>query len=191
MDSTITFTVNGQSRTVTTDPQRPLLDVLREDLRLTGTKYGCGEGQCGACTVLVDQVAARACTLDVETLDGAAVTTVEGLASQGRLHAVQVAFVEARSLQCGDCTPGMEMSVVALLARDATPDDAAIREGRAGNICRGGGYSQILQAVHAAAAAMQMDTGLLAAPRTIQPAGALGDTATEAATEAPTQTGVW
>ena len=183
--------INGHERTVDGPSGRTLLEVLRDDLRLTGTKYGCGEAQCGACTVLVDQVAARACTLDVETLDGAAVTTVEGLASQEGLHAVQAAFVEARSLQCGYCTPGMVMSVVALLAREATPDDAAIRQGLAGNICRCGGYSQILQAVHAAAAAMQMDTGLLAAPRTIQPAGVLGDVETEAATEAPTQTGVW
>ena len=137
----VQFIVNGSEFAVDVSSGRTLLEVLRDDLRLTGTLYGCGEGQCGACTVLVDQVAARACTLDVETLDGAAVTTVEGLASQGRLHAVQVAFVEARSLQCGYCTPGMVMSVVALLARDATPDDAAIREGLAGNICRCGGYS--------------------------------------------------
>ena len=155
--------VNGSEFAVDVPSGRTLLDVLRDDLRLTGTKYGCGEGQCGACTVLVDQVAARACTLDVETLDGAAVTTVEGLASQGCLHAVQAAFVEARSLQCGYCTPGMVMSVVALLARDATPDDAAIRQGLAGNICRCGGYPRILQAVHTAAAAMQMDDGPRAA----------------------------
>jgi len=159
----VQFIVNGSEFAVDVPSGRTLLDVLRDDLRLTGTKYGCGEGQCGACTVLVDQVAARACTLDVETLDGAAVTTVEGLASQGRLHAVQAAFVEARSLQCGYCTPGMVMSVVALLARDATPDDAAIRQGLAGNICRCGGYPRILQAVHTAAAAMQMDDGSRAA----------------------------
>jgi len=159
----VQFIVNGSEFAVDVPSGRTLLDVLRDDLRLTGTKYGCGEGQCGACTVLVDQVAARACTLDVETLEGAAVTTVEGLASQGRLHAVQAAFVEARSLQCGYCTPGMVMSVVALLARDATPDDAAIRQGLAGNICRCGGYPRILQAVHTAAAAMQMDDGSRAA----------------------------
>ena len=159
----VQFIVNGSEFAVDVPSGRTLLDVLRDDLRLTGTKYGCGEGLCGACTVLVDRVAARACTLDVETLDGAAVTTVEGLASQGRLHAVQAAFVEARSLQCGYCTPGMVMSVVALLARDATPDDAAIRQGLAGNICRCGGYPRILQAVHTAAAAMQMDDGSRAA----------------------------
>ena len=147
--------INGNEHTVDEPSGRTLLDALREDLTLAGAKCGCGQGQCGACTVLLDRVAVRACMVDLETLDGNAVTTVEGLARQGHLHAVQAAFIDARSLQCGYCTPGMVMSVVALLARDQTPTDAAIQHALAGNICRCGGYPRILQAVHAAAAVLQ------------------------------------
>src|SRR4029079_9066853 len=110
------ITVNGQSHTVETPSGPTLLDVLREDLHLTGTKYGCGEGECGACTVLVDGAPTRACTQDAASVAGP-VTTVESLAATGNLHRVQAAFVRARALQCGYCTPGMVMSAVALLER--------------------------------------------------------------------------
>jgi len=171
--------INGTEHTVDEPSGRTLLDALREDLRLPGAKCGCGEGQCGACTVLLDGVAVRACMVDLETLDGNAVATVEGLAREGHLHAVQAAFIDARSLQCGYCTPGMVMSVVALLARDRTPTDAAIHHALAGNICRCGGYPRILQAVHAAAGAIQRgDHG--SATDQIPLAGAGHDSATGA-----------
>jgi aerobic-type carbon monoxide dehydrogenase small subunit (CoxS/CutS family) len=144
--------INGNEHTVDEPSGRTLLDVLREDLHLTGAKYGCGEGRCGACTVLLDGIAVRACMEDLEMIDGAAVSTVEGLAREGHLHAVQAAFVQARSLQCGYCTPGMVMSVVSLIERDGMPSDEVIHQGLAGNICRCGGYPRIVQAVHAAAA---------------------------------------
>ncbi len=171
--------INGNEQTVDEPSGRTLLDALREDLDLAGAKYGCGEGQCGACTVLLDGVAVRACMVDVEMIDGGAVSTVEGLVRQGRLHAVQAAFVEARSLQCGYCTPGMVMSVVALLARDRTPNEAAIRQALAGNICRCGGYPKILQAVHTAAA-MQRDVDRSTATDQIPLAGAVHDSASGA-----------
>jgi nicotinate dehydrogenase subunit B len=146
------FLVNGEAHDVVGQPGRTLLDVLREDLRLTGTKYGCGEGECGACTVLVDGAAARACTVPWAALDGASVLTVEGLSRDGDLHPVQAAFVAERAMQCGYCTPGMVMSAVALLARNPDPDDDEIRTALAGNICRCGGYPRILAAIRAAAA---------------------------------------
>src|SRR5215218_5699873 len=113
MDSTLTFTVNGQSKSVTTDPARPLLDVLREELQLTGAKYGCGEGRCGACTVLMDGKPVRSCATRVEAAEGKKVRTVEGLAEGEKLHPVQEAFLACDALQCGYCTPGMVMSAVA------------------------------------------------------------------------------
>src|SRR3974377_418893 len=112
MDSTITFTVNGQARTVTTDPQRPLLEVLREDLHLTGTKYGCGEGQCRACTVLLDGKSVASCITSVADADGASILTIEGLARGETLHPVQRAFFEEGAFQCGYCTVGMIMGTV-------------------------------------------------------------------------------
>jgi len=145
--------VNGTEHKFDDEPGRVLLDVLRENLGLTGTKYGCGEGECGACMVLVNDAPVRACLLEVDRIDNASVTTVEGLCQDGCLHPVQAAFVDARSLQCGYCTPGMVMSVVALLRSDPAPDDATIRAALAGNICRCGGYPQVLSAVHAAAEA--------------------------------------
>src|SRR5512141_3321699 len=107
MDSTITFTVNGQTRTVTTDPKRPLLDVLREDLKLTGTKYGCGEGQCRACTVLLNGKAVASCVTSVSQAENQEVSTIEGLGTAASLHPVQQAFLDAGASQCGYCTPGM------------------------------------------------------------------------------------
>jgi len=144
------LTVNGVEHTVKVPSGPTLLDVLRDDLGLTGTKYGCGEGECGACTVLVDGAPVRACTQDAATVDGQ-VTTVEGLAQGDRLHPVQASFVRTRALQCGYCTPGMVMSAVALLARDPEPDEDAVRDALSGNVCRCGGYPRILQAVREAA----------------------------------------
>ena len=143
--------VNGSERVVDTPSGPTLLDLLRDDLHLTGTKYACGEGQCGACTVLLNGSPVRACTVELEDADGTTVTTVEGLAVDGRLHSVQQAFVDERALQCGYCTPGMVMATVALLAKNPDPDDATIRRSLAGNLCRCGGYPRILRAVRAAA----------------------------------------
>ena len=151
MNATIKLTVNGEPRTVTTDPQRPLLDVLREDLRLTGTKYGCGEGQCGACTVLIDGQRAQACQTTIAEAADHAVTTIEGLASGGRLHPVQEAFLAEGAIQCGYCTPGMVLSTVALLNKNPHPTDADIDSAMSGNLCRCGTYPRIRKAIHLAA----------------------------------------
>ena len=128
MDATITLVVNGSQKTVTTDPKRPLLDVLREDLQLTGTKYGCGEGRCGACTVLVDGRRIHSCMTPVAEAAGKSVLTIEGLAEGDRLHPVQEAFLAEGALQCGYCTPGMVLSTVALLREVPHPTDAEIIE---------------------------------------------------------------
>lgn len=156
--------VNGTEHLIEAPPGRTLLTALRDGLGLTGTKYGCGEGQCGACTVLVDGTPARACTLSCDGIEGSDVTTIEGVGTGGRLHEVQRAFVEARALQCGYCTPGMVMSVVALLQRSRHPDDAEIREALDGNICRCGGYPRILRAVRAAVGAPGAEDAPLEAP---------------------------
>jgi isoquinoline 1-oxidoreductase len=140
---------------VDAEPDAVLLDVLRDGLGLTGAKYACGEGQCGACTVLVDGAAMRSCTLSVDQAAGTRVVTVEGIAPGGQLHPVQAAFVEARAMQCGYCTPGMVMSAVGLLGRDPSPDEATICTALAGNICRCGGYPRIIEAVQAAAATIR------------------------------------
>ncbi|MCY2954685.1 MAG: (2Fe-2S)-binding protein [Planctomycetota bacterium] len=153
MDATITFTVNGQPRTVTTDPQRRLLDVLREDLQLTGTKYGCGDGYCGACTVLIDGKRERACHLPVTAADKRDILTIEGLCQGDKLHPVQEAFMAENAFQCGYCTPGMIMSTVALLKEKPNPSEAQIREWMNGHLCRCCGYPKILNAVRRAAQA--------------------------------------
>ncbi len=158
----VRLTVNGSEHAVDADPGRTLLDVLREDLGLTGTKYGCGEGECGACTVLVGGMPVRACVQDAATVAGA-VTTVEGLAAGRSLHPVQAAVVHERALQCGYCTPGMVLAAVALLEQSPTADDAAIRAGLAGNICRCGGYPAILRAVRRATTEGAADAGADAA----------------------------
>ena len=151
MDSTITFTVNGQSRTVTTDPRRPLLEVLREDLKLTGTKYGCGEGQCGACTVLIDGRATRSCLVSASSASGAKIVTIEGVEQDGKLSAVQQAFLDEGAFQCGYCTSGMILAATALLAEHRAPTEEQIVEGMNGNICRCGTYPRIREAIHHAA----------------------------------------
>src|SRR5579884_3603102 len=146
--------VNGVRSSVTTDPERSLLWVLRNELDLTGTKYGCGEGQCGACTVLIDGVAKRSCLTAAGEAAGKEITTIEGLEDAGRLHAVQQAFLDADAMQCGYCTAGMILASVALLRRNAAPSDAEIRHALEGNVCRCGTYNRIVAAVRGASAAL-------------------------------------
>jgi isoquinoline 1-oxidoreductase alpha subunit len=143
--------INGKDFEVKAETSRPLLSVLRNDLDLTGTKYGCGEGACGACTVMVDGKAVRSCTTSVGSVVGKKITTIEGLERQGRLHAVQEAFLECDALQCGYCTSGMIVSAAALLARQPNPTRAEIARALEGNVCRCGVYRRILDAVEAAA----------------------------------------
>jgi aerobic-type carbon monoxide dehydrogenase small subunit (CoxS/CutS family) len=151
MDATLTLTVNGEKRTVVTDPQRPLLDVLREDLHVTGPKYSCGEGQCGACTVLLDGRPTRSCIFPAGMANNKKVVTVEGLADGNRLHPVQQAFLDEGAVQCGYCTPGMILTAVALLRENPQPTDEQIIEAMNGNICRCNGYTKIVSAVRRAA----------------------------------------
>ena len=151
MAVTINLTVNGNKRSVTTDPQRPLLHVLREDLGLTGTKYGCGEGMCGACTVLMDGKPVRSCITPAAKANGKAITTIEGLADGDRLHPVQDAFAADGVLQCGYCAPGMILTAVALLKEHPRPTDEQIVQALNGNICRCCTYPTIVTAVRNAA----------------------------------------
>ena len=143
--------VNGESYEVDVDGETMLLGVLRHDLGLTGTKYGCGDGDCGACTVLLDGEAKNSCITPVDSAAGREITTIEGLAKGNDLHPVQEAFIEHTAFQCAFCTPGFIMSVVALLSRNPQPDDRQIRGALTGNICRCGTYVRILQAAKAAA----------------------------------------
>jgi len=152
---TVRFSVNGTGTSVTTDPQRRLLDVLREDLGLTGTKYGCGEGQCGACLVHLDGRPTRSCLLPARAVDGRSVTTIEGLARGNTLHAVQEAFVEEGAMQCGYCTSGMILAAVTLLAKTPEPTDEQIVSGMDGHLCRCNGYVKIVNAVRRAAETMR------------------------------------
>ena len=152
---TVRFRVNGTPRSITTDPQRRLLDVLREELQLTGTKYGCGEGQCGACLVYLDGEPARSCLLPVRAADGKSVTTIEGLARGEDLHPVQEAFLEEGALQCGYCTSGMILAAAALLRDKPDPTDQEILAGMNGHLCRCNGYVKIVKAVRRAAATMR------------------------------------
>ena len=151
---TVTLNVNGTERIITTDRQRPLLDVLREELHLTGTKYGCGEGQCSACLVHLDGKPTRTCTLAVGTADGKSVTTIEGLARGDTLHPVQEAFVEEGAMQCGYCTGGMILSAVALLEGNPDPTDEEIVNGMNRHLCRCNGYVKVVNAVRLAAQKM-------------------------------------
>jgi aerobic carbon-monoxide dehydrogenase small subunit len=152
VSGTVRFRVNGTEATVTTEPDRRLLDVLREELGLTGTKYGCGEGQCGACTIHLDGQPARSCLLPVTAVDGKAVTTIEGLARGEVLHPVQEAFVEEGAMQCGYCTSGMILTAAALLERTPDPTEEQIVAGMNGHLCRCNGYVKIVSAVRRAAA---------------------------------------
>jgi len=151
MDVSLNFTVNGVKRAVTSDPDRPLLDVVREDLHLTGTKYGCGERQCGACSVLMDGKRVFSCRTPVSKADGTTVVTIEGLSSGDTLHPVQEAFLQEGAFQCGYCTSGMIVATVALLAEKPNPTDADIVAGMNRNVCRCCSYPKILEAVRRAA----------------------------------------
>ena len=155
MEKTISLTVNGSPVTVTTDEDRSLLEILREDLGLTGTKYGCGEGQCGACLVHVDGEPTRSCLVSVADADGRSITTIEGLARGDTLHAVQEAFIDEGALQCGYCTSGMVLAAVALLRKTPDPTDAQIVSGMDGHLCRCNGYVKIVSAVRRAGETMR------------------------------------
>jgi aerobic-type carbon monoxide dehydrogenase small subunit (CoxS/CutS family) len=147
--------INGSAHTVNADPERSLLQALREDLDLTGAKYGCGEGQCGACTVLIDGQPARSCITPVGGVAGKKITTIEGVAKGGNLHPLQEAFVEVDALQCGYCTPGMIMSALALLKKNPGADEAEIARSMQGNVCRCGTYPRIVAAIKQAGKKMR------------------------------------
>ncbi len=154
MPKTTELRINGARRQIQADPERSLLSVLRDDLDLTGSKYGCGEGQCGACTVLLDGAAVRSCVTPVRAVAGREITTIEGLEKNGRLHPLQQAFIDAESMQCGYCTSGMILSGVALLRANANPARPEIVRAMQGNVCRCGTYPRILLAVQMAAQRM-------------------------------------
>ena len=143
----INFKVNGEERSVEGFPMGRLLDVLREQLHLTGTKEGCGEGECGACTVIIDGQIVNSCLVPVAQVHGAEITTIEGVAGNGELHAVQQAFIDHGGAQCGICTPGMVLAAVDLLKRNPEPNENEIRNGLAGNLCRCTGYMKIFESV--------------------------------------------
>jgi nicotinate dehydrogenase subunit A len=155
----VALTVNGRAVAPAVGAQATLLHLLRNDLGLNGPKYGCGLGQCGACTVLVDGVAARACVIPARGAAGRRVTTLEGLGGRGRLHPVQQAFVDAQAAQCGYCLNGMVMMAAALLAREPDPDEDAIRRELSGNLCRCGTHVEIVRAVRRAAALLRGPSG--------------------------------
>jgi len=147
--------VNGNKLRIDADTDRSLLSVLRDDLDLTGSKYGCGEGQCGACTVLIDGQATRSCITRLGAAAGKKITTIEGIEKNGRLHPLQEAFLEADALQCGYCTPGMIMSSVALLSKNPNPSEPEIVRFMDGNVCRCGTYPRIVSAIRKAALSMK------------------------------------
>jgi carbon-monoxide dehydrogenase small subunit len=143
----ITCLVNGESRTLDVFPMARLLDVLRADLHLTGSKEGCGEGECGACSVLIDGQIVNSCLVPAAQIDGSEITTIEGVASEEVLHAVQQAFIDCGGAQCGMCTPGMVLAAVDLLSRNPKPSETEIRNGLAGNLCRCTGYTKIFESI--------------------------------------------
>ncbi|GMV95468.1 MAG: oxidoreductase [Candidatus Hydrogenedentota bacterium] len=153
--ATITFTLNGAAQTVETDPERLLLEVLREDLDLTGTKYGCGEGSCRSCTVLVDGRPLASCQVPIAKVEGKDLITIEGLAKGETLHPVQEAFIAEGAMQCGYCVPGMILTAVALLEHNPKPTRGEIVEFMDGNLCRCCNYVNIVNAVEAASKSMQ------------------------------------
>jgi carbon-monoxide dehydrogenase small subunit len=143
----ISFIVNGAPRSVEAFPMARLLDVLREQLHLTGTKEGCGEGECGACTVILDGQIVNSCLVPIAQVNGSQITTIEGVAHEDQLHTVQQAFIDHGGAQCGICTPGMVLAAVDLLNRIPTPSESEIRNGLAGNLCRCTGYMKIFESV--------------------------------------------
>jgi nicotinate dehydrogenase subunit A len=155
MPRTIDLSINGASHTIDAEPDRTLLTVLRDELDFTGSKYGCGEGQCGACTVMIDGLPARSCQTRAAAAGGRRITTIEGLEVHGRLHPLQEAFLEVGAMQCGYCTPGMIVSGAALLAKNSDPSSSEIRQAMQGNVCRCGTYPRIVAAVRLAAEKMR------------------------------------
>lgn len=155
MSKPIELEINGKRRQLFCDPETPLLSALRDELGLTGTKYGCGEGQCGACTVLMDGTPRRSCQIPVSAAASRSIITIEGLENDGRLHPVQQAFLDAGAFQCAYCTPGMIMSSVGLLSTKTNPSRDEIVQSLQGNICRCGTHPRIIAAVHLAAKALQ------------------------------------
>ena len=155
MNETIRFKLNGRPVRLKVDSERTLLWVLRTDLGVTGPKYGCGEGLCGACTVLADDVAVLACQKTIKEIDGSEITTIEGLAQNGTLHPLQKAFIQYVGFQCGYCTPGMILKAYSLLADNPSPSRADIIEGMDENLCRCGAHVRIVQAIETASREMK------------------------------------
>ncbi len=155
MDKTISFHLNGKLTEAVLDPNQTLLWALRNHFGLTGTKYGCGIGFCGSCTVLIDQESVRSCSITLGEIEGKSVVTIEGLAKDGKLHPVQKAFVEHDALQCGFCTPGMIMNATGLLIKNPSPTTQEIKAGMEDNLCRCGAHMRIIEAVHTAAKEME------------------------------------
>lgn len=155
MEETITFTLNGKPVSITTDGQRPLLWVLRTDFELTGTKFGCGQSLCGACTVLVDNKAVRSCVYQVRNAEGREIVTIEGLSKNGELHPLQKAFIKHDALQCGFCTPGMILTAYSFLNENPQPTKEEIIQGMNDNLCRCGAHTRIIDAIQSAAAEMR------------------------------------
>jgi len=151
MKEIVQFTLNGKPVTLTVDGDRQLLWVLRTDFGLTGAKYGCGKGLCGACTVLLDNTAVRSCVMPVKSVKGRYVITIEGLATNGKLYPLQQAFMEHDALQCGFCTPGMILTAYSLLQKNPQPSESEIIAGMDHNLCRCGAHNRIVQAIQAAA----------------------------------------
>ena len=151
----LNLTVNGKPYQLSVLPWRTLLEVIREDLGLTGTKEGCGLGECGACTVLMDGRAVNSCLVLASEAEGKQITTIEGLAQGDKLHPIQQAFVDHGGLQCGFCTPGMIMAAKALLDKNPTPTEEEVKRGIAGNLCRCTGYAKIIESIKAAAKNME------------------------------------
>ena len=154
MNDTIKFNLNGKAVSLKVEPARPLLWVLRYDLGLTATKYGCGGGLCGACTVIIDGQAVRSCLVNIKAIAGKEVTTLEGLVQSGKLHPLQKAFIRHDALQCGYCTPGMIMNAYGLLLKNPAPSKREIVEQMEGNLCRCGAHTRIIRAIQSAAQAM-------------------------------------
>jgi carbon-monoxide dehydrogenase small subunit len=151
----IQFKINGKSHTLNVAPHRTLLDIIREDLKLTGTKQGCGQGECGSCTVIMGGKTINSCLVPAVEADGQEITTIEGLADGETLHPIQQAFVDHAGMQCGFCTPGMIMSAKVLLEENNHPNETEIREGIEGNFCRCTGYTKIIESIAAAAETMK------------------------------------
>jgi aerobic-type carbon monoxide dehydrogenase small subunit (CoxS/CutS family) len=155
MAEVIALSVNGVEHKVAAEPDRNLLGVLRDELDLTGTKYGCGEGRCGACTVVIDGRAVRSCLTSLSECTGKPITTIEGLAREGKLHPLQHAFLQAGAMQCGYCTPGMIINAYALLGKNSSPTNEQVVRAMEGNVCRCGTYVRIVQAIRQAAEALK------------------------------------